>query len=84
MDAKSYTLKNADFTSVVELKRRSPLKASKKLGAMYSPNEIDPHKMKDDRASAGIPIGYNQHQSVGLFPANSSYLDNKVMTRKPI
>ena len=44
MDTKSYTLKNADFSSVAgQQQRRSPLKASKKLGAMYSPTEIDPN-----------------------------------------
>lgn len=84
MDSKSYTLKNADFSSVAgQQNRRSPLKASKKLGAMYSPTEIDPNKVKNGRASpAGAPIGYNQ--SVGIMPAGANYLDTKVAVRKPI
>ena len=60
------------------------MKASKKLGAMYSPTEIDPTKIKHERANpAGAPIGYN-NQSVGIMASGQNYLDTKVASRKPI
>ena len=70
METKSYTLNNADFSSGAgQQQRRSPLKASKKLGAMYSPTEIDPNKIKYGNANpAGAPIGHN-NQSVGIMAA---------------
>ena len=52
---------------------------------MYSPNEIDPTKIKIPSAGpAGAPIGYSQNQSVGLMASNQHYLDTKVAMRKPI
>jgi hypothetical protein len=61
------------------------LKASKKLGAMYSPTEIDPTKIKHERANpAGAPIGYNNNQSVGIMASGQNYLDTKVASRIPI
>jgi hypothetical protein len=60
------------------------LKANKKLGAMYTPTEIDPNRYKGVQGSpAGRIIGYN-NQSTGIIAANASYLDTKVMERKAI